>query len=233
MRYQEVVACPFCGDESGQWDIGLQPLPSDQSEIWKRDETRYSICRCGGAFQNPMPTDASLANFYRQEYRVICPVRNGEWARAKWVFPYLPPDPGEMLDVGCSEGELMKLAKGVGWRVTGVEPNRDVAQRDNGLGLIYRTLEEVCGTFDLVTAIHVLEHVPGPIPFLRQMMSHLRPGGEMLIVVPKNSYRPPHLLGMAESQVRPLFERVGLTITMLETVETKTDAKADIIVRAH
>jgi len=137
-----------------------------------------------------------------------------------------------MLDVGCSVGELMELARDSGWRVEGVEPNdlgREYCQR---FGAVYRSLEEVDRTFDLVTAIHVLEHIPNPVLFLRQMARVMRPDGTMLVVVPKDSIGSPHVLVMAEPQVGLLFERAGLTVTFLEAVATG-NTRVDILVRAH
>ena len=169
----------------------------------------------------------SLEELYRDKYRI----EDHNSTRARRIFPYFPPGLGDLLDVGCSAGHLMELAKGVGWRVMGVEPSDIRRERARQFGEVYHSLEEVEGTFDLVTAVHVLEHVANPAPFLRQMAGVMRPEGTMLVVVPKNAYRSAHLSVMAEPQVRLLFERVGLTITFLETVAV--GKKYDIIVRAH
>lgn len=208
----------------------------EEVSVYDRGETRYSRCSCGGWFQNPMPTDESLAELYREAYRTISPddpLRRFGGPRSSRVFPYLPREVGTMLDVGCSAGQLMGRAKASRWRVAGVEPNDKARECAARFGPVYPALEQVAGTFDLVTAIHVLEHVPDPVSFLRQMAGHLEPNGTLLVVVPHESYRPPHLLAMAEPQVRLLFERAGLTITFIETVATKTDTKSDIVVRAH
>lgn len=233
MNYRVVDECPFCGDENGPWDTGVQPIKPEESEVYGRSENRYSRCRCGGMFQNPMPTDASLAELYRGAYRVLYPEKPYDSKRAIRVFPYFPPVPGDVLDVGCSGGQLMELAKLSGWRVAGVEPHDAARERAKQFGPVYERLDGVRGDFDLISAIHVLEHVADPVFFLQRMAMLLRDDGQMLVVVPKNSYRPPHLLAMEEPQVRMLFGRADMKITMLEAVETKTDAKADIIVRAH
>jgi len=233
--YREVTSCPFCGDTLGPWDTGIRPVGPDASGVYDRDETRYSFCRCGGAFQNPAPTDASLAEFYREEYRTVCPespTRDDKGRRARRIFPYFPQVPGDLLDVGCSVGELMEFARNSGWRVAGVEPNDLGREYCRRFGAVYRNLDEVDKTFDLVTAIHVLEHIPSPVPFLRQMAGVMKPQGTTLVVVPKDGLSAPHVLAMGEPQVRLLFERAGLAITFLEAVAT-SDTKADIIVRAH
>lgn len=40
------------------------------------------------------------------------------------------------------------------------------------------------GSFDLVTALHVLEHIPDPAPTLEMFQRWLAPGGRLLAVVP-------------------------------------------------
>ena len=40
------------------------------------------------------------------------------------------------------------------------------------------------GEFDLVTSLHVLEHIPSPAEVLRLIVSFLKPGGRLLVVVP-------------------------------------------------
>ena len=213
MKYRIVLECPFC-NSNGPWNTVIQPIIQEEAEVYERDETRYSICHCGGHFQNPMLTDASIVEHYRSSYRVLFPdLESGKKSgarRAKRIFPHLPSKVGDMLDVGCASGPLMGLAKEVGWQVWGVEPNKDSRRKAGKIGFVYDSLAEVDRTFDLVTSVHVLEHVSDPLAFLQQKAALIRPGGEMLIVFPYYNYRPPHLLAMSGKQVRMLLERIGV-----------------------
>jgi len=209
MKYRAVTECPFCGS-NGPWDIATQPISPEEAEVYERDENRYSFCHCGGHFQNPVLTDATIEEFYRGTYRTIHPDLFQADKRAERIFPHLPRRIGSMLDVGCAAGALMRLAKESGWRVAGVEPNENSKKQAEQFGSVYRDLAEVDKAFDLVSAVHVLEHVSDPLMFLRQLVALARPGGEILIVVPYYNYRPPHLLAMGGKQICSLFGRLGI-----------------------
>jgi len=92
-----------------------------------------------------------------------------------------------LLDVGCHEGELIERVAGRAASVTGVDP---VAQPREGAGL--RILRGVFpgeigfapASFDCITALAVLEHVPDPAGFARACARVLAPGGRVVITVP-------------------------------------------------
>jgi SAM-dependent methyltransferase len=44
--------------------------------------------------------------------------------------------------------------------------------------------DDVVDTFDLITCIHVMEHMPEPIKELEWMLSKLNPGGTILLELP-------------------------------------------------
>jgi 2-polyprenyl-3-methyl-5-hydroxy-6-metoxy-1,4-benzoquinol methylase len=96
---------------------------------------------------------------------------------------------GTLLDVGSGTGEVLLAARGRGWHVKGVEPERTGAQmaRDRGLDVTVATLEESGlpeRSFDVVSAFHVLEHLSESRPFLRSLARWARPGGAVVVEVP-------------------------------------------------
>ncbi len=209
------MECPFCGS-NGPWKTAIQPINLEEEEVYGRDENRYSICDCGGHFQNPTPTDASIVEHYQGVYRTIHPDVKFGHPRAKRVFQHLPPKAGDMLDVGCARGHLMALAKEARWQVWGVEPDENTAREARKVGPIYDNLAEVDRAFDLVASVHVLEHMSDPLAFLRQKAELIKPGGEMLIVFPYYNYRTPHLLAMGGDQVRALLNKIGISEVEIE-----------------
>jgi SAM-dependent methyltransferase len=96
---------------------------------------------------------------------------------------------GRLLDVGSGTGEVMLAAKRRGWIVQGVEPERTAAQMAQARGLEVRTSRlEQSGlaekSFDVVSAFHVLEHIPDSRAFLRTLARWARPGGFVVVEVP-------------------------------------------------
>jgi SAM-dependent methyltransferase len=96
---------------------------------------------------------------------------------------------GTLLDVGSGTGEVLAAARERGWRVQGVEPERTAAQmaRERGLDVVVATLEESAlpeRGYDVVSAFHVLEHLPDSRSFLRKLARWASPGGAVVVEVP-------------------------------------------------
>jgi len=92
-----------------------------------------------------------------------------------------------LLDVGCSAGSYLLAARTRGWKVTGLEVAREIADvgRDVfGLDILDATLES-CDleeeSFDVVRANQLIEHIQQPLPFLRAARRLLRPGGVLVL----------------------------------------------------
>jgi 2-polyprenyl-6-hydroxyphenyl methylase/3-demethylubiquinone-9 3-methyltransferase len=98
-----------------------------------------------------------------------------------------------VLDVGCGGGLLAEAMAEMGAEVTGIdmaEANLDVARLhalDSGVVVDYRhTSAEALaaaepGTFDLITCMELLEHVPDPGSLVAACARLLRPGGDVVL----------------------------------------------------
>jgi len=94
-----------------------------------------------------------------------------------------------ILDVGCGTGANLKTLSEFG-DAEGVDVSPDAIEfcRERGLTNVkLGAAEELpyeSGTFDLVTALDVVEHLDDDVGGLREMRRVLRPGGHALIFVP-------------------------------------------------
>jgi SAM-dependent methyltransferase len=107
------------------------------------------------------------------------------------LLDLLPSTPGRVLDCGCGAGDNARILNGRGWRVTAVTLDREeeeavnqycdavyVADLEEGLPL------ELSGTYDVVLASHVLEHLANPERLLHQVHERLNPGGILAVALP-------------------------------------------------
>lgn len=90
-----------------------------------------------------------------------------------------------ILDVGCGEGLLLRRMYSWGFsRLTGTDPFLATPVQLPGLTLKKGTLEELQGSFDLVTLHHVIEHVGDPRKLLGTARKLLHESSWLLITTP-------------------------------------------------
>jgi SAM-dependent methyltransferase len=94
-----------------------------------------------------------------------------------------------VLDVGCGNGKFLQFAVEAGWTATGVDSDPLAVKFAQSKGLDVR-LADACalpfpsGSFDYITASHVLEHVHGPMALLHECRRILMPSGRLWLETP-------------------------------------------------
>ena len=187
------VNCALCGARGGEVvsrkDRHGQPLVT-------------VLCSgCGVVHNDPIPGEAELEAFYRQDYRKSYKGAEEPRLRQVWrnldrlnghflAFRDVYERGGKWLDLGSGSGEFSFLATKLGADVTAVEPNEGYAaycREKLGLAVTTGRMED-CGfgpeTFDMIRLSHVLEHLRDPVESLQRLRGWLRPGGLLYIEVP-------------------------------------------------
>ncbi len=108
-----------------------------------------------------------------------------------------------VLDVGCGTGTFLAMLPSAVERF-GIEPSRAAADhaRAKGIRIVQYddlAMPELRNTFDLVTAIDVVEHSTNLQEFRRHLARALRPGGTAIILTGDAESRSARLLGRSWS----------------------------------
>ena len=211
------IACPICG-ESNQVQIFAATLPREFDEASPPPpySAHYQINRCTGCgliYSSPIMDENSVAMLYRNSSETnVVPGEEDNVLRTmtgyyRLAAPHLPGR-RRMLDVGCDMGFLLEAAARDGFaELHGVEPNpvaRAVAERIPGAQISYCFYESTNyppDHFDLITLIHVLDHLVDPRITLAQARCNLRPGGIIVAIV----HNVRSLLGRVMGERFPVF----------------------------
>jgi SAM-dependent methyltransferase len=136
---------------------------------------------------------------------------------------------GKLLDVGCGNGAMLQSFSNLcpGWHLEASELSDRFRERVLSIPRVQAfhstTPEEIDGRFDMVSLLHVLEHIPDPVAVLRSLHDRLAPGGVVLVQVP-NLVENPYDLMVADhaSHFLPavlldVFRRAGLKVRAWST----------------
>lgn len=116
---------------------------------------------------------------------------NGTAQSLAYIDEYIDAgDRGQnVLEIGCSIGYFLKLARDTGAKSHGVELNTTRAAYVNeNLGIPCDTTLEACEArgirFRKIFLFYVLEYVPAPAAYLQRLADMLEAGGQIILVTP-------------------------------------------------
>jgi ubiquinone/menaquinone biosynthesis C-methylase UbiE len=110
------------------------------------------------------------------------------WPEEARLLRELVPTPAAVLDVGCGSGAALARLAGLypDASVVGAEPDPELAAVARERGDVVEASAERLpfpdGTFDLVLARYVFQHLPDPVAAARELRRVLRPGGTLAAV---------------------------------------------------
>lgn len=203
----------------------------DEADVVALYEERYR--------RHSLKTEETADQFF-DRIMAIPKAQSENYAKVAWLKPHLAAHlaPGgadrALLDIGCSAGMFLKhfIDDVPGWRGAGVEPTvrfAETASRRIGGPVrsgVYRG-GQFDRRFDLVTVIHVLEHVLDPLAFLAEVKRDLAPGGLLFIEVPDiadfgslppqhDRFMSPHIYYFSATTAAQLLARAGFGVVVRE-----------------
>lgn len=165
-------------------------------------------------------------------------VRWSRERRAKNVMKWHSGKTKRILDFGCGRGIMLAFLRDHDWSCVGTEFSEESSQyaRTLGLDVVIPSrnkdpIELVQGTFGIITAWHVLEHLNQPVRALQQFNELLEPGGLLVLEVPNfSSFQaqlsrehwiytecPRHLLHFSPGSLVRLLLHSGFEIRTINT----------------
>jgi 2-polyprenyl-3-methyl-5-hydroxy-6-metoxy-1,4-benzoquinol methylase len=162
----------------------------------------FRVVRCSGCGlirTNPRPTAEWKAHFYDPAYNSYAEAQGRDFIYAP--APHRIPGyhrllkflqgrtrPGaRLLDVGCATGLFVKKAREHGFDAEGCDYSANAAaygRTHYGVNIICSPAEAIAApddSYDIVTILHVFEHLPEPLVVLRELRRVLRSGGLLLL----------------------------------------------------
>ncbi len=180
----ESVCCDLCGKD----DAALLVVKNG-----------FHVVRCRGCtlvYVNPRPRVTALTAQYETDSffgHQVERANDKSWrpqAQARMaLINRLQPVRGALLDVGCSAGWFLSVARDAGWKVSGLDVSAPAVaySRSRGLDARVATLDShglPAGSFDVITMFDCIEHMPSPLTALRAVRALLAPGGVVMITTP-------------------------------------------------
>ena len=194
----EWVECNFCGNKNrDDFDVVLKERKMKKAPL----ESGFQlVCcnKCDLMFVNPRPKIEYLSRYYHEEwygYGEGVIHRSSEsnstnnyfkW-RCEKISKYCSS--GKVLDVGCQTGGLLECFYDRGYDVYGVELSDSYRKfcADQFGFMVFKDLFDVPfknDSIEIVSFLHVLEHVPNPRQHMKKAYDILKPGGLLVIEVP-------------------------------------------------
>jgi SAM-dependent methyltransferase len=201
LRCTEVdLCCHVCGGSQlrRKFSVPLLDGPYQHDKDVKH-RTIYRCDSCGHLSGDFYDTGrfasyyASLSDDYHCEH-------DNEQSRYQWILELLPKRTvRRVLDVGCGTGTFLAMLPPEVERF-GIEPSRAAADHARAKGIRIVQYDDLArpglrNTFDLVTAIDVVEHTPNLQEFRRHLATALRPSGTVVILTGDAESRSARLLG--------------------------------------
>lgn len=237
-----ITVCPVCQSDSLETVLRVQKAPTSDGALVDAEVDTTLCLSCGFAF-NASGARGDENAFYSDTYNLLADSDEAEFKygdagslgindeMAQFLVENCVQTPGaSVLDVGCGKGLLLRAfgRRRSDLALNGVEPSRNARRFSERImpqvaihvGVL---AESPCAQeqYDLVTSIGVVEHVPDPVAFLRELAARVAPGGHLFVSVPNVEDNPTdvvtydHLSRFTPGTLRAALGRAGLIVEKL------------------
>lgn len=215
-----------CGVCQSDLVVDLMTLTYMNPALEEKPINFYICEKCASIFHNErsfLPTDYYKMSYFNNPIRMtsltesVDFIKNylGDQVKGKTV-----------LDVGCSNGNLMLLLQKMGFKTYGIELSEDARDQalKNGLD-VYGSVDSLKGqTFDFLILSHIIEHSHSPFNLMDQYIPFLKEKGFLFIEVPSigmlaeghecsyNNLYPNHVYHFSEEGLYQLASSMGCSI---------------------
>lgn len=194
-----IIACPLCRADnfSVRYPAQLEGA-EDAFHYLTEAPCHYQVVvcnQCGMTYSNPIFSEERIIELYRN-----CRIDEAEGGSEESAIRvnmrrYLErlradsgKQSGRLLDIGCGLGYLLAEAQALGYDAIGVDPSEQAVAhaqarfgKDSAICAAYSRELFPPQSFDLITLVHVIDHVVDPRELLDLMHYHLKPGGYAFI----------------------------------------------------
>jgi SAM-dependent methyltransferase len=229
--------CPLCESDTSHHHFFFRVI----AKLWVKNyipvPVMYAICdECGLVFQWYRMDESEMTKYYAGQYRatvqggdddVTDRVLTEQTARVKYLLPELPFESVKKhLDIGASTGLFMQAIKDkYECETLGIEPGEKYRYyaKKNGLKILSDLdvlHKEHENAFDLITIIHVLEHLVDPVRMLVRLHDYIAKDGRLLIEVPhlyfEHSLNLSHPVAFTADTLKETLSRSGWNIEWIK-----------------
>jgi len=187
-KYLELRNCPICNKNNFVF-------------LFKKNGGNYVLCKnksCQLVYLNPCFTDEHLESYYKNMGIAQSITVKDESLFYRKIYSYgitninkfiKPKKEINILDLGCSTGFFLDIAKEKGWKTFGIELNEkeiDIAKKNHNVKNInlHEVQEKLNYKFNVITMWDVIEHIKDPHYLLKTIKKSLKPGGLFFFQTP-------------------------------------------------
>ncbi len=189
--------CPACASqfirELGKHSLKKKELYSSSAIVQSQRPEIWTCLNCKSMFKQNSVNEADSVMLYSRGNAI------SRWssAAAKTRNTFLSKKTAAMqkclkdillksqnvLDIGCNDGLFLDDARRFGLKTAGVEYSCEARSLCSAKEhIVFRSLDEVSSSYDLITAFDLVEHLYDISSFLTECKDLLAPGGRIVVI---------------------------------------------------